>query len=186
MQSTRTYPTPSGPGLWTWTWVGALALAVPGRPREGAGLGLGARAGKMGHPAQRMALRGGLGGSPRPGAGPGETLLPGHCLLRRGHLSGGPLQPCPRGALDALSAVIVSILSLCLREPGLPGPQRTPNGVVPAPAPHTHGRSLSSHTHPRTPTGECTQAPRTCHTRTSRSPPPNGHTAWAAAKTAGT
>ena len=52
------------------------------------------------------------------------------------------MQPCPRGALDALSAVIVSILSLCLREPGLPGPQRTPNGVVPAPAPHTAARPL--------------------------------------------
>lgn len=142
MQSTRTCPTPSGPGLWTWTWVGALALAAPGQPPEGTGAW--GQAGKTGRPAQQMAPPGGLTGSPIPGGEPGETLLPGHCLLRRGCLSGGSSQPCTHGALDVLSAVIVPACG----SQGCQAPRECPTGqswpppltLLPAPPPRVATR----------------------------------------------
>ena len=142
MPSTRTCPTPRGPGLWTWTWVGALALAAPGQPPEGTGAG--GRAGKTGRPAQQMALPGGLTGSPIPGGELGETLLPGHYLLRRGCLSGGSSQPCTHGALDVLRASLSPLAGARVARPlenaprGGPGPR--PSHCCPPPHPRVATR----------------------------------------------
>lgn len=81
-------------------------LGGTGAAPEGTGAGEGGGLGRWDALPSRWPPRG-PDWVPLPGGGPGEILLPGHCLLRRGRLPGGSSQPRSHRALDVLSAVIV-------------------------------------------------------------------------------
>ncbi|XDA79206.1 hypothetical protein R6Z07F_009244 [Ovis aries] len=121
--------------------------------------------------------------APPPGR-PRALARPPRAPHRRGPAS-RPLTPAgsgPRGAAGL--AGLASRSSAAYRQRAEPpSPQtRRPPPLTLTGAPSAHTRT------PEQPTGPHTQAPRTCHTRRSRSPRPSGSrlTAWAAVKTAGT